>query len=137
MLAGPMGTQPFAARLLETPPQSAASRHGESHPMIVPRFPVGLIATSSLVLISIPGHACEKIAGSGSAGSPCAGLTVAQDRDLAFSIQSTGCAQRSPAPIGLPGKRPAVAIGHGLKADAAIFSRLSAERKEVSDASPR
>lgn len=103
--------------------------------MIVPRFRTGLLTAASLLIVATPGLACEPSGAFPSAGSPCACLTVGQDRDLSFSIRR---ATPGPAPtLGAGPARPAIAIGATLKADLAIFSRQPSKGKDVSDATVR
>jgi hypothetical protein len=101
-------------------------------------FPRSLAATLSLIMIATPGRTCDNLpAGQGVAGFPCGGQAVAQDRDLSFSIRSADRAASHARCGNAADRRPAIAIGSGVKADALIFSGSSSEEKEVSDASRR
>jgi hypothetical protein len=97
-----------------------------------------LATTLSLIMLATPARACDDLPiGQSAAGFPCANQTVAQDRDLNFSIRSSPSAASQPGCGQSPAGRPAITIGSGIKADALIFFRSARQGKEVSDAPAR
>lgn len=88
----------------------------------------------SLGAAETPGVACGDIgAGVRLPGDPCASQAVTQERDLSFSIRP---ARPRLKPRPATTRRP-IALGDGVKADAAIFVGPAAQGKEVSDANRR
>lgn len=96
------------------------------------------LALLSLGVAATPGLACGDLTGNvRQPGDPCVSQTVTQDRDLSFSIRP-GRARAMPSLQARPAKdRRPIALGDGLKADAAIFVGRASHEKEVSDATRR
>lgn len=101
-----------------------------------PRCTALPFALLSLGVLETPGFACGD-SGVRLPGAPCPGQRVTQEPDLSFSIRSTRPVAVPPLEARSSDRRRAVALGDGLKVDAAIFARLAPQEKEVSDANHR
>lgn len=94
------------------------------------------LALLSLGIAETPGAACGN-GGVRQPGDPCGAQSVTQERDLSFSIRSVRPHTNQPPPASASDRRRTIALGDGLKADAAIFVSPAAQEKEVSDANRR
>jgi hypothetical protein len=102
-----------------------------------PRCTVLPLALLSLGIVETPGAACGTSDGMRQPGDPCGTQSVTQERDLSFSIRSVRPHATRPPLASSSDRRRPIALGDGLKADAAIFVSPAVQGKEVSDANRR